>query len=83
MFKKYEKDFLRRGFHSWNKFVLHALNKTNTTIHDLFSLSLSLSFSKSTMLRKINSVSKKDTISFYLKKNFRFASNEDEYQFFI
>ena len=37
--KKYEKYFLRRGFHSWNKFVLHALNKTNalnTTIHDLF-----------------------------------------------
>ena len=34
--RKIWKLFLRRGFHSWNKFMLHILNKTNTIMHDLF-----------------------------------------------
>ena len=68
MYKKYEKDFLRRGFHSWNKFVLHALNRTNTTnttIHDLYYYYFFIFYiSKSVMLRKIKSVSKEDTNQF-------------------
>ena len=50
MCKKNEKDFLRRGFHSWNKFMLCVLNKTNTTkttIHDPFFF-----LSKFAMLKK-------------------------------
>ena len=43
--EKKEKDFLRRWLYSWNKSMLHALNETNTTIHDPFFIS------KSTVLK--------------------------------
>ena len=45
MCKKNKKDFLRRGFHLCNKFMLCVLNKINTTIHDPFFIS------KSSMLK--------------------------------
>ena len=35
------KDFLRRWLYSWIKSMLHALNETNTTIHDPFFISKS------------------------------------------
>ena len=41
MCKKNKKDFLRKGFHLCNKFMLCVLNKINTTIHDPFFISKS------------------------------------------
>ena len=78
--RKYEKDCLSSVFHSWNKFMLHILNKTNTinkTIHDLFL------YFKICYVKKIRSVSKEDTNQFLIYEKFKFASNEDADLFLI
>ena len=56
----------------------HELNKTNTntTIHDLF-----LYFKNLHALKKSNLYLRKIQISFFDKKIFGFASNEDTNQF--
>ena len=58
--------------------MLHILNKTNTTMHDLF-----LYFKICHVKKKIRSVSKEDTNQLLILKKFRSASNEDTDPFFI
>ena len=74
MCKKNKKDFLRRGFHLCNKFMLCVLNKINTTIHDPFFIS------KSSMLYiyiYIRSTSNENVDQFLIRKKCKSASNED------
>ena len=51
--------------------MLHGLNKTNTTFHDIFI------YFKICHVKKIRSVSKEDTNQFLISEKFRFASKED------
>ena len=55
--------------------MLRELNKTNTTIHDLFL------YFKICCVKKIKYVSKEDTNQFWFKKKIRFASKEDAHPF--
>ena len=74
MCKKNKKDFLRRGFHLCNKFMLCVLNKINTTIHDPFFIS------KSSMLNiyiYIRSTSNENVDQFLIRKKCKSASKED------
>ena len=68
--------FLRRGLYSWNKSILHALNKQTKPLMTPFFISKSVMLKKSNLyLSKIQSV--------FIFKKFRFASNEDTDLFLI
>ena len=75
--------FFRREFHSWIKFMLHVLNKTNTVntiMHDLFLYFKIRICQKTSDLYLIKI---QISLYFFLKKNFRSTSKEDADQFLI
>ena len=73
MCKTYEKDFLRRGFHSWNKFMLCVLNKKIKKKHNKHNHSWSFSLFQNLLCYKKK---KKKNSALYLRKiqiNFFFS----------